>query len=68
MRKSADESSDGSYWVFSEGKEKNTDLVPGVDAKKDSNEICLTARVVWLDAHTFLDFSIPEDADDFGCF
>jgi hypothetical protein len=65
MQKSLDKkSSDDSYWIFSEGKEKNTYLVRGVDAKKSFGGLALIAHLVRLGAYTFIDFTTPEDSEE----
>ncbi|PYU12162.1 MAG: hypothetical protein DMG37_14215 [Acidobacteria bacterium] len=65
MQKSPDQkSSDDSYWIFSQGKEKNTYLLRGVDAKKSSGDLTLTAHLLRLGAYTFIDFATPEDSEE----
>ena len=57
--------SEDGYLIFSEGKEKNTYLVRGVDSKKTiGGGIFLIGRLVRLEAYTFIDFSPPEDLDE----
>lgn len=52
------------YMIFSEGKDKNTYLVRGVEGGKSSGGMFLIGRLVRLDAYTFIDFSPPEDSDE----
>jgi hypothetical protein len=52
------------YLIISGGKDKNSYLVRGVDGKKPSGGIFLIARLVRLEAYTFIDFSPPDELDD----